>query len=378
MYKILASTRPEFSFNSRVRISRQYHRIASGRRHTLRTGVLGSTAHAVDRLIHCTSCLLDQNSGTPSPKTPNVTKMNLTKNLPIRLLEKYAPPLVPYGYLSRIDKPIGTTLLLHPCLISLTMNSPTFLPDPYLLFLFGVGGFAMRGAGCTINDMWDRDIDGKVERTKTRPMASGEINFSGATVHLAAQLGVGLAVLTSLPHTEECFKLGVMSLPLVFLYPTAKRWTRYPQFVLGATFNWGVFMGCAAETGAVNYDVCLPMYAGLISWTIVYDTIYAMMDKEDDKKVGINSTALTFGDNFRPILTGFSAVFVAGLSTAGYMSGISSSAYFCGIFGCGSHLLWQVWTADSSVEGNCLERFKSNDYVGLGVLASVLAGGALA
>lgn len=144
----------------------------------------------------------------------------------------------------------------------------------------------MRSAGCTINDMWDSEFDKKVERTKNRPLASNALNFNQALTFLAAQLSLGLGVLLSLPNTEFCFYLGAASLPLVILYPTAKRWTPYPQLLLGLTFNWGALMGYAGGAGEVGL-CCLPMYLGGVGWTMVYDTLYAHQDKKDDKRIGL-------------------------------------------------------------------------------------------
>lgn len=140
-------------------------------------------------------------------------------------------------------------------------------------FLVKLGAFVMRGAGCTINDMWDADFDKEVERTQTRPLASGALTKKQATAFLAAQLSAGLGVLVSLPHTWYCFKLGAASLPLVVCYPLMKRYTNWPQLVLGMTFNWGALMGWAATHGALNLNAVLPLYLSGVSWTLVYDTL---------------------------------------------------------------------------------------------------------
>lgn len=176
-----------------------------------------------------------------------------------------------------MDKPVGTLLLLWPCLFSTALATPTgLLPDLRLIALFSVGAFAMRGAGCTINDMWDREYDARVSRTKSRPLASGEATMTGAVLFLGSQLSAGLMVLLSLPNQEHLprfFAWGAASLPLVALYPLAKRWTNYPQLVLGATFNWGVFMGWAVRGDEMDWGVLLPLYASCVCWTLVYDTL---------------------------------------------------------------------------------------------------------
>jgi 4-hydroxybenzoate polyprenyltransferase len=269
-------------------------------------------------------------------------------------------------------------LLLYPCLWSTTLAyhalpAASLLPSLPLLALFSTGAIVMRGAGCTINDMWDRDIDKQVERTKTRPLASGDLTMQQATGFLAAQLSVGLGVLLSLPHTAFCFKLGAASLPLVALYPTAKRWTRFPQLVLGLTFNWGAFMGWAATYGDVNLAACAPLYVSGIAWTMVYDTLYAWQDKKDDETIGMKSTAITFGENTKPILHAFTAVFGTGLAMTG-MATDMSLPYYLGIAASTSHLVWQVHTADFDDVDNLSYRFRSNQVVGAGVLASVVVG----
>eukprot|EP00978_Attheya_sp_CCMP212_P014582 scaffold37257_cov54-Attheya_sp.AAC.5 len=182
----------------------------------------------------------------------------------------------PYMHLARLDKPIGTMLLLWPCYWSTAIAAdPGHWPDPKLLGLFTIGSFVMRGAGCTINDMWDADFDRHVERTKSRPLASGELSMTQATAFLAAQLSVGLGVLLSLPHMEFCFMVGAVSLPLVVAYPLMKRYTNWPQLVLGMTFNWGALMGWAATHGSLmdGLSIIGPLYASGITWTLVYDTL---------------------------------------------------------------------------------------------------------
>ena len=284
----------------------------------------------------------------------------------------------PYARLARADKPIGTWLLLWPCFWSTAIAAPVgALPDWKLLSLFGVGAFVMRGAGCTINDMWDRDIDQKVSRTAQRPLAAGDISISQATSFLAAQLCCGLAVLLSLPHTLYCFQWGAASLPLVALYPTTKRYFAYPQLVLGLTFNWGAFMGWAATYGSMDYGVVLPLYLSGVSWTLIYDTIYAHQDKAEDKKLALQSTALTFGEDEsqqRLIMYG-----LATMSWASWLSlmttvDLSPVVYSLGVTSAYGHLLWQIHSADFDDPHNLAFRFRSNTIVG-GIVFSSLAAG---
>jgi 4-hydroxybenzoate polyprenyltransferase len=184
-----------------------------------------------------------------------------------------------------------------------------------MLALFGTGAFIMRGAGCTINDMWDRDIDGKVERTKNRPLVAGEITQFDALVFLAAQLGLGLSVL--LQMNWYTILLGASSMGLVVVYPLMKRVTYWPQLVLGMAFNWGALLGWSAVQGSVMWSACLPLYAAGVCWTIIYDTIYAHQDKVDDVLQGIKSTALRFGANTKLWLSGFSVAMIGNLVTTG-------------------------------------------------------------
>jgi len=238
----------------------------------------------------------------------------------------------------------------------------------------------MRGAGCTINDMWDAKYDKQVARTVTRPLASGALSYKQATAFLGLQLTGGLGVLLSFPqeHLQYCFLLGAASLPLVGVYPLMKRYTNWPQLVLGMTFNWGALMGWAATHGSLDaYDglsVVLPLYGGGVAWTLVYDTLYAHQDKQDDSKLGLKSTALYFAENTKPILVGFSALATGSWIAAGYNVGYMEPYYYLGCGAAGAHLLWQVTTADLENPKNLAERFKSNTTVGAIMFASCIAG----
>ena len=232
----------------------------------------------------------------------------------------------------------------------------------------------MRGAGCTINDMWDSKYDARVARTTTRPIASGEITHKHALAFLALQLSTGLGVLVSLPHTEYCFYLGAASLPLVTIYPLMKRYTNWPQLVLGMTFNWGCFMGWAATYGTIDLYTIAPLYIGSITWTLVYDTLYAHQDKHDDAKLGLKSTALHFGSNTKPILYAFSTISFLSWTMAGVNVGYDHPLFFGGMGLTYVHLLWQVYTADLENGVNLAERFRSNQYLGFWVFCTYVAG----
>eukprot|EP00638_Chattonella_subsalsa_P006938 CAMPEP_0117760084 /NCGR_PEP_ID=MMETSP0947-20121206/16387_1 /TAXON_ID=44440 /ORGANISM="Chattonella subsalsa, Strain CCMP2191" /LENGTH=183 /DNA_ID=CAMNT_0005580643 /DNA_START=450 /DNA_END=998 /DNA_ORIENTATION=+ len=182
----------------------------------------------------------------------------------------------------------------------------------------------MRSAGCTINDLWDRKYDSKVERTKTRPLATGEVSVPQAIAFLGAQLTAGLGILVQL--NMPCILMGFGVMPLVVAYPLMKRYTNWPQLVLGLTFNWGALMGYTAVTGSVGLEelaVTGPLYLGSVCWTLVYDTLYAHQDKEDDKKLGLRSTALHFGKNTKPILSTFALMMIASMTVSGYAADLS-------------------------------------------------------
>lgn len=293
--------------------------------------------------------------------------------------DPYTPAWMgPYLRLARVDKPIGTWLLLWPCLWSTAFASEAALPDPRLVSLFAVGSFVMRGSGCTINDLWDQDFDKHVTRTQSRPLASGALSNQQAIQFLALQLTIGLGVLLSLPQMEYCFWWGVSSLPLVVVYPLMKRFSNFPQVVLGLTFNWGAWMGWAATYGSMNYAVIAPLYLSGVCWTVVYDTIYANQDKQDDKAIGLKSTALTFGEDetkHKQILHAFAAMTFVQWLAAGYMmEDISMMPYTAGMSLAYGHLLWQIQTAELDNPQNLADRFRSNTVVGGIVFASIVAG----
>mmetsp|Transcript_14915 Transcript_14915/g.30010 ORF Transcript_14915/g.30010 Transcript_14915/m.30010 type:complete len:561 (-) Transcript_14915:99-1781(-) len=335
---------------------------------------------------------------SPSRNTQQTTTLNTSDSAPptkaqtppqpqppSQTLSFLPPSLQPYARLARLDKPIGTFLLLHPCLWSTALaTSPLGThPSPSLCLLFATGAFLMRGAGCTINDMWDSDFDKNVERTKDRPLANGDLNYGQAWKFLALQLTGGLGVLVSLPNLEPCFMWGVASLPLVATYPLMKRYTNYPQLALGMTFNWGAIMGWVAVRGCVDWSVVGPLYASGVAWTLVYDTLYAHQDKRDDKKLGLKSTALTFGEEgTKPVLTALAGITWACWMLAGYNAGygaVLDNPYFYG--GCSLaaiHLLWQIGSADLNDPENLAYRFRSNNYVGGLMFGSCVVGNLMA
>jgi 4-hydroxybenzoate polyprenyltransferase len=294
--------------------------------------------------------------GSTTSSTPSTTPHSS------RLLNALPTSWVPYARLSRIDKPTGTWLLAWPCFWSIALAAdPGCLPDMRLLALFGAGAFLLRGAGCTVNDLWDQELDRKVGRTRNRPLASRQVTTLQATGWLAAQLSAGLGVLLQLnPYSQI---LGASSLALVASYPLMKRITGWPQAFLGLTINWGALMGWAAARGACDWTVVLPLYISGVCWTLVYDTIYAHQDKVDDMTVGIRSTALTFGARNKQYLTGFSATSIACLAVAGHMGGCGAP-FYAAVTAAAAHLSWQVATVDLDDPEDCALKFASNTWYG--------------
>lgn len=293
-------------------------------------------------------------------------------------IDRYAPsPARPYLRLMRLDRPIGTWLLLFPCWWSLALAPrPAGFGwhDLYLAVLFAVGALVMRGAGCTINDLWDRDIDAQVARTRSRPIANGDISVPQALAILALQLAIGLAVLVQFNWTT--IWIGALSLLLVVPYPLMKRITFWPQAFLGLTFNWGALVGWTAATGEIAWPPVV-LYAGAVFWTLGYDTIYAHQDKADDARIGVKSTALLLGRASRLWVAAFYGVMLAGMAAAGAMAGLHW-AYLAGLTLAAGHLAWQATRWQPDHPADCLAKFKSNRDFGALALLAFVAGRALA
>lgn len=286
-------------------------------------------------------------------------------------IDRQAPrPLRPYLRLARLDRPIGTWLLLLPCWWGLSLASPGW-PDPWLLALFGVGAIVMRGAGCTLNDIIDRDIDAKVARTAVRPLPSGALTVGQAAAFFILQCFIGLAILAQL--NAFSIGLGIASLALVAVYPFMKRITYWPQAVLGLAFNWGALMGWSAVTGGLGVAPLL-LYAGGISWTLAYDTIYAHQDKGDDVRVGVKSTALLLGADTKRWLTLFFALALALVAAAAVAAGAATPFFFAALAAAAAHASWQVICVDLDDPRDCLAKFRSNRDFGLIIAAGIVAG----
>ncbi|ORY23423.1 UbiA prenyltransferase family-domain-containing protein [Naematelia encephala] len=295
-----------------------------------------------------------------------------------KILPAWASKAKPYLLLTRIDKPIGSILLYWPCAWAITMASTVNHLAPsvpaFYMALFGVGAIIMRGAGCTINDMWDEKFDKAVERTQWRPLAKGDVTQFGALVFLGAQLSAGLAVLTQLNWYS--IVLGASSLSLVVIYPFMKRITYYPQITLGLAFNWGALLGWSAVAGSVDWACALPMYAGGVAWCVMYDTIYAHQDKKDDILVGVKSIALRFPDSSRALISGLSATFVSLMAVSGEIAGLGPLYYLISCGGAAAHLAWQCAKVNFDSRPDLWSKFCSNGWLGglvwLGIAADYL------
>ena len=293
-------------------------------------------------------------------------------------VDRFAPaPLLPYLRLARADRPVGFFLLALPCFWSVALAGRSIeapYPDPLLLLLFTIGAIVMRAAGCTYNDIVDRDIDAEVARTRSRPLPSGQVTTAAAAIFMVALCLVGLAVLLSLNTFSIWLGLGVI--PIVALYPFVKRISDWPQAVLGLAFNWGALMGFAAVLGHLNAAAGL-LYAGAVAWTIGYDTIYAHQDREDDELIGMKSTALKFGAATKTWLSAFYGVAWLAMAGAGLLAG-AGILFLLGMGLAGAQLGWQVATLDIDDADNCLARFRSNRDFGVIVFIAAAADMALA
>src|ERR1700738_3744886 len=260
--------------------------------------------------------------------------------------------LRPYLRLSRLDRPIGSWLLLLPCWWSAALAAGVardLHELPLIIALFFAGAFAMRGAGCTWNDITDRDLDARVERSRSRPIPAGQVSVPQAAMFLLIQALVGLAVL--LQFNRFAVMTGIASLIIVAVYPFMKRITWWPQVVLGLAFSWGALMGFAVLLGRID-AAALWLYAGSIAWVIGYDTIYAHQDAEDDALIGIKSTALLFGARTRPALVAFYALAVVLIGVALALAGAGFPAWI-GLAAFAAHLVWQIARLEISDPALC-------------------------
>ena len=276
----------------------------------------------------------------------------------------------PYARLARLDRPIGTWLLLFPCWWSIAFASPQPLSlESLILFAtFGIGALTMRGAGCTFNDICDRDFDAQVARTRDRPLPSGQVTVRGAVVFLAVLLTAGLAILLTLK--PFAIAVGAASLVLVFTYPLSKRVTYWPQFVLGLAFNWGALLGWAAVREEISLAPVL-LYAGGIFWTLGYDTIYAHQDRRDDPAAGVKSTARRLGLGSKPWLYAFYLIAALLFVATGHVVGLGW-VFFAGLALATLQFVWQVADVDLDSPRDCLAKFRSNRLAAWLILGSIV------
>ncbi|SMN21600.1 similar to Saccharomyces cerevisiae YNR041C COQ2 Para hydroxybenzoate: polyprenyl transferase, catalyzes the second step in ubiquinone (coenzyme Q) biosynthesis [Maudiozyma saulgeensis] len=274
---------------------------------------------------------------------------------------------IPYAELMRLEKPVGTWLLYLPCSWAIVMGametSATLGQTAWMLGLFGVGALIMRGAGCTINDIFDRKLDDKVIRSVERPIASKRVSVRNASLFLGAQTAVGMGILAQLP--ANCWWLGLASLPIVFAYPLFKRFTYYPQAALSACFNWGALLGFPAM-GIMDWSTMIPLYVGSYLWCMIYDTIYAHQDKKFDIKAGIKSTALAWGKNTKTVCNVLATSQFAMYALAGINSGLIMGPGFIGGL---SIFAYRVFTMIKKVDldnpDDCWKAFTGNIKTGL-------------
>lgn len=288
----------------------------------------------------------------------DIAQTGWVQNLPERLR--------PFALLARLDRPIGTWLLLFPCWWGLALAHSTDI-DWYVLF--GIGALVMRAAGCTLNDIWDRKLDGEVERTRGRPLPSGQVTLIEAILFFVALCLIGFGIAAALGWLAIRLAIGIMA--LVVIYPLMKRVTWWPQLFLGLAFNWGAIIGWAVATDGLNLPAFL-LYAAGICWTLAYDTIYAHQDKTDDERLGIKSTARLWGYDSPRWIAGFYAATIILIIAAGFLAEHGWAVVVAGAVA-GLVFVWQLATLDLDSPANCLTRFKSSQAIGWIILIGLLA-----
>ena len=275
-----------------------------------------------------------------------------------------------YFRLARLDKPIGSWLLFFPCLWSLLIvfSSDYSASKIKLLIFFAIGTILMRGAGCTLNDIIDQELDAKIPRTAKRPIASGEVSNPEAIIFLFLQSFLGLMILLQL--NQITILIGVLSIPLIILYPYMKRLINWPQLWLSMTFNIGAIMAWTSVTNSVNWELFL-IYGSCFFWTLGYDTIYAQQDSKYDQEIGIYSTAVSLGQNIKTLILLSYLFTIFLLSILFYNKGYSFVSFFIlGLAAC--HFFWQVLTLDLNNPDNCQKRFKSNREIGFIIAFAII------
>ena len=288
-------------------------------------------------------------------------------------VDRYAPVWSrPYLRLSRADRPIGTWLLLIPCwwglALSMLRDQTATGHDLWIAVGCAIGAWLMRGAGCTWNDITDRDFDGQVERTRSRPIPSGQVSVTGAVIWMCLQALLAFGIL--LTFNTPAIILGIVALVPVCIYPFAKRFTWWPQVFLGIAFNWGALLAWTAHSGQLEAPAVL-LYLSGIAWTLFYDTIYAHQDTEDDALIGIKSTARLFGDKTSAWLRNFLMATVGLMGLAVIYALIDAASVMAmaialgGPWAMGWHLTWQLRGLDTEDNGKLLQLFRSNRDTGM-------------
>lgn len=329
------------------------------------------SAAVFQQLRHLSSSFVRHNTvkieESSTEKVPifSAEDIEAAKKARLLALEPYISKLpekwIPYAELMRLEKPVGTLLLLLPSFWGITMAAygigAPITTTLKVVTLFSIGALVMRGAGCTINDLLDRDLDNQVARTVERPIASGRVSVPQAITFLGAQCFAGLAVLLSLPF--ECFYLGALSLPFVAAYPLFKRFTYYPQAMLSICFSWGCLLGFPAVGAPLNLLVAVPLFISNFLWCMIYDTIYAHQDKKFDISAGIKSTALKWGDKSRTYMNLLALGQAGFYALAGIMNHMGPGFYITGIWGF-SRLFSQIKTVDLDSPKSCWLAFTGN------------------
>ncbi|KEJ88749.1 4-hydroxybenzoate octaprenyltransferase [Sulfitobacter donghicola] len=312
---------------------------------------------------------MQDNAPSPEPSNNGMVADAYSDNW----VDLYAPaPTRPYLRLSRADRPIGTWLLLLPCWWGLTLamlydGQPTW-HDLWIFIGCAIGAFLMRGAGCTWNDITDREFDAQVARTRSRPIPSGQVTVKGATIWMVVQAVISFAILLTL--NSAAIRLGVLALVPVAIYPFAKRFTWWPQMFLGLAFNWGALLAWTAHTGRLDAPAVVLYLAG-IAWTLFYDTIYAHQDTEDDALIGVKSTARLFGENSGQWLRRFLMATVGLMGLAVVYAVLPNGSVFAlalailGPWAMGWHMAWQLRGLDIHNSAKMLQLFRVNRDTGI-------------
>ena len=299
-----------------------------------------------------------------------VSRPDLADMRPDDWVARYLPASWgPYARLCRLDRPVGTWLTLLPCIAALIQAAGGW-PDLWRLFIFSFGALLMRGVGCCFNDIFDRNFDHQVERTRFRPLTSGQLTLRNALIFVAVQLLIGASLLFAINEFSRW--LALLLVPFVVVYPLCKRFTHWPQAVLGIAFNWGMLMAWSDTQNTLPL-AAIAMWVGAVTWQIAYDAIYGYIDMEDDLKLGLKSAAIRFGDQGKLWLGGFYTISLVLWVGAGYAMGMSW-VYFVVMVAIGLHLAWQIKCFDPKKRELGLPLFRANITVGVLLVLAALGG----